>query len=405
MKTAKRRLYIFGAGNIARAALCYLREDEKYREQVFSGFIVTSREGNPKEIDGNPVYSIDDVQNAQDADLIVAVRDQSIPSVVSTLADRGFSDYQLIKKADCIEILEKIWINKSEESAEKFRKNFDRDRMTDDQYLLFLTKQLKSRVLDFEVNLADHCNLNCKCCNHFSPLAEKHFLDIVQYEKDLIRLVELYGENGIGRVMLLGGEPLLNPQIEDIIMLTRKYIGSGNIYLYTNGLLFSKMAESFWKTCANEQVCIKITKYPLKFDYDYWDSFIKEAKIGLVDINKEASEDEKITYWMPIKESGGINAYENYGKCYHANHCVVLREGRLYTCPNAAWVDYLNKYFQKSLPELDVNSISIYEANGKEEIEDFLKRPIPLCEYCDIENYKYDLLWGTSRREAGEWID
>ena len=27
-----------------------------------------------------------------------------------------------------------------------------------------------------EVNLADHCNLNCQCCDHFSPLAKECFL-------------------------------------------------------------------------------------------------------------------------------------------------------------------------------------------------------------------------------------
>ena len=205
--------------------------------------------------------------------------------------------------------------------------------------------------------------------------------------------------------MLLGGEPLLNPMVEDAIRLTRKHIGNGNIYLYTNGLLFPKMPESFWEACESERVCIKVTKYPIKFDYEYWDGFIKKLNIGLVDINEEVSEDEKITFWMPLKENGGINVYENYGKCYHANHCVVLRDGRLYTCPNAAWVDYMNDYFHKSFPELETNSISIYEAKTKEEIDCFLKMPIPLCGYCDIENYKYDLAWGISRREEGEWID
>ena len=404
-RISEMRLFIFGAGNIARATLISLRDNRVLFEEKIEGFVVTSLEGNPREIEGIPVYSIDDMKDMKDVHFIVAVRDVSIPSVISTLTGRGFTDYELVKKEACIDILEKKWINKRQGFALAFKRNFDREHMTDDQYLLFLIKQCKEEVLNFEVNIADHCNLNCKCCNHFSPLAKAHFLDLVQYEKDLIRLRELYGENGIGRVMLLGGEPLLNPAVEDAIRTTRRHIGNGNIYLYTNGLLFPKMSDSFWKTCESERVCIKVTKYPLSFDYGYWEGFIKKSNIGFVDVNEEVSEDEKIIFWMPLKESGGVNVYENYGKCYHANHCVVLRDGRLYTCPNAAWVDYLNDFFHKSFPELNSNSVSIYDAETKEEIDSFLKTPIPLCRYCDIENYEYDLAWGTSRREERESID
>ena len=35
-----------------------------------------------------------------------------------------------------------------------------------------------------EVQIADHCNLNCKYCSHFSPIADTHFYDLKQYEKE-----------------------------------------------------------------------------------------------------------------------------------------------------------------------------------------------------------------------------
>lgn len=39
-----------------------------------------------------------------------------------------------------------------------------------------------------EVNLADHCNLNCQCCDHFSPVASEKFYEFNQYSKDIKRL-------------------------------------------------------------------------------------------------------------------------------------------------------------------------------------------------------------------------
>lgn len=53
---------------------------------------------------------------------------------------------------------------------------------------------VEKEKIRFIVDIVDHCNLNCKCCGHFSPLAPKGFLDINTFERDLKRLHELlYG--------------------------------------------------------------------------------------------------------------------------------------------------------------------------------------------------------------------
>ena len=66
----------------------------------------------------------------------------------------------------------------------------------------------------FIVDIVDHCNLNCKGCGHFSPLAPKSFLDIETFENDLRRLNGLLNGN-IYCFELMGGEALLHPQLED----------------------------------------------------------------------------------------------------------------------------------------------------------------------------------------------
>ena len=51
-----------------------------------------------------------------------------------------------------------------------------------------------------------------------APLAEKKFLNLEIYENDLKRLSELSG--GImHHINILGGEPLLHPEIKKIIIL------------------------------------------------------------------------------------------------------------------------------------------------------------------------------------------
>ncbi|MBR1442338.1 MAG: hypothetical protein IJ583_02255, partial [Firmicutes bacterium] len=50
-----------------------------------------------------------------------------------------------------------------------------------------MTPRSKERI-GIEVNLADHCNLNCQMCDHFAPLAKPTFLDIKAFRKDMERL-------------------------------------------------------------------------------------------------------------------------------------------------------------------------------------------------------------------------
>ena len=92
-----------------------------------------------------------------------------------------------------------------------------------------------------------------------------------------------------------------------------------------------------------------------------------------------------------------------YAKCEHANRCVVLREGRLYTCPLAANVHHYNKFFGKKIPEGTNVSIDLYNVDEWTKLEEFLKYPNEMCSYCDIYHYTYDIPWAVSKRDIREW--
>ena len=63
-----------------------------------------------------------------------------------------------------------------------------------------------------EFHVADHCNLNCKYCTHYSPLVEKPvFTDYERFEADFRQLKKLIID--IGVIRIVGGEPLLNPEL------------------------------------------------------------------------------------------------------------------------------------------------------------------------------------------------
>lgn len=77
------------------------------------------------------------------------------------------------------------------------------------------------RYLEFHV--ADHCNLNCDNCSHFSPMVKGEvFSDYEIVKTDLLRLKELVDNIGIIRIM--GGGMSVKSGIGKIYPISKKYI-------------------------------------------------------------------------------------------------------------------------------------------------------------------------------------
>ena len=57
---------------------------------------------------------------------------------------------------------------------------------------IFLNEQQRKKKLtpkqklQFEVDIASHCNLNCKCCSQFSCIADEEFIDVDQMRRDFV---------------------------------------------------------------------------------------------------------------------------------------------------------------------------------------------------------------------------
>lgn len=56
-----------------------------------------------------------------------------------------------------------------------------------------------------EMHIADHCNLNCKGCTHFSPIFEKELPDFKTRMKDVAWLKSKF--SNVLYFSILGGEP------------------------------------------------------------------------------------------------------------------------------------------------------------------------------------------------------
>lgn len=255
------------------------------------------------------------------------------------------------------------------------------------------------RLAHLTVHLVEHCNLNCQCCDNFSPLASEEYADVAEMSRDFERLAELGGE--IGYIELSGGEALLHPKIVEFISVARSNFSSTEIHIVSNGMLLPQMPDGFWKACADNNIIIVITKYPINLQID-----AMEEKTRMFGVRWRYYDDteEKTSFLAPFDLKGSQNKDRNFVNCFHANCCVYLKHGRIYSCSIAANVRHFNKYFDEHLPDGPENSISIYEATSMQQILDFISKPIPLCKYCDVTGRCFGLPWNTSKRRKGEWV-
>lgn len=269
-----------------------------------------------------------------------------------------------------------------------------------------LKKQIKKTLPQKQLNilamdLNAHCNLRCQSCDHFSPLAKEEYYDINQFERDIKRSSELFGNNGIQRFVLEGGECLLNKNLFEYIRILRQYFPSTCANITTNGILLPAQKKEFWQNLKKYNIGIYYTRYPININYEKIENMAKEYSVNLFCANPH--EKVKTSYKPPLDLEGKQDERESFLNCYHANNTVALKNGKIYPCTIAPYIDRFNNYFNKNLELTEKDGIDIFRAETADEILEFLARPIPFCRYCRTKERTSGHKWVISKKSIEEW--
>ena len=245
-----------------------------------------------------------------------------------------------------------------------------------------------------ETHLVDHCNLNCQGCSHFAPLVSGEvFSDFENFKRDLLRLGQIFHD--VYEIRLMGGEPLLHPDINTFIKFSRQTFPKANIAVSTNGVLLQKMPGAFWKTCAENNAYIKMTNYPIHLDFNAIKQMGKSYQVR-IKIPKQVD-----AFFQFINIKGDSDPVRSFQTCRAMYTTPFLRDGKLYSCSFAPHVHLFNDYFKQEIPVSEKDSISMLEGVTPREIFEFLCHPIPLCKWCRTK--RSYLKWGRSKKDINEW--
>ena len=251
---------------------------------------------------------------------------------------------------------------------------------------------LRTELPYLEFHLTDHCNLNCKGCAHYSPMASDHYADLHQLEKDLQRLAQLF--RNIRLIRLMGGEPLLHPDVDRFIRTTRSAFPKSRIRIVTNGILLPQASQAFWDACRETNTSIDLTVYPPAQEHvDDYRALCEREGVFISTRDVES-------FVAHFNSKGDSQVDKAFRLCPIEYYCRFLQDGHLYPCAKPALVHYFNESFDLKVTAdegIDIYSPSL---SGREVLMR-LNKPIDTCRWCS-----YDLVpfaWETSNRVVEDW--
>ena len=181
-----------------------------------------------------------------------------------------------------------------------------------------------------QFNVVDHCNLTCARCSHSSPLLPKRFLSPKELAADLALL---HPHVRFNYLSLVGGEPLLHPQIVEIVRTARDSGVAGSVNLITNGVLLHRAPPETWQYID----MLFISQYPaVKSDHFEAESDRLRKAYNIKVFVRDIPEFQIIALNRPTEDAELVRAI--YSACTYKNYTYTLHHGQLHLCLTAAFL-------------------------------------------------------------------
>lgn len=229
--------------------------------------------------------------------------------------------------------------------------------------------------LSLEHPLVAHCNLRCANCDHRSPALAPSFSDVTQFERDLSKLRQVLRAKTL---KLIGGEPLLHPNLSEFLKLAKLSGIADRIQVWTNGLLLHRLKPGDLDGCDD----LIISVYPgirQRWNRDLVRSLSGERTFTIqvqgydrffkIEVDAERSDSEISRTFMECKNS-------------HEWSCHSFLDGFYYKCSRAQ--PLASKLSGPTLTDgLDIHS-SHSSADLERRLKAYLscRNPLKACSIC-----------------------
>uniref|UniRef100_M4AVT5 Molybdenum cofactor biosynthesis protein 1 n=1 Tax=Xiphophorus maculatus TaxID=8083 RepID=M4AVT5_XIPMA len=149
------------------------------------------------------------------------------------------------------------------------RRRSSKERLTDEKVLpfsAFLTDSFGRRHNYLRISLTEKCNLRCQYCMPEEGVKLTPRGQLLS-TSEVLTLAQLFVREGVDKIRLTGGEPLIRPDVLDIIAELKKLVGLKTVAVTTNGINLSRLLPKL-KDAGLDLINISLDSLvPAKFEF------------------------------------------------------------------------------------------------------------------------------------------
>ena len=236
--------------------------------------------------------------------------------------------------------------------------------------------------VDFPV--ANGCNLKCEYCFLLNPfragIVSKEYV-IDSFEKWSRKIAPK-------RIILAGGEPLLNPDIAELAVAVHRYWQNAQCEVWTNGFLLPRVPDEVLQVFEREKVVVYISQHMGTEEYQ---DAVQQCLSRLSKFRIQHSVIEAYRDWRNDRhvDADGVpvpcrsNPAVAYSRCI-SKRCTIVLGDKLYRCHYLA---HITSALQEGVAVPEWKRVLTHKPvtfeNSPQEIRDYLfGGPMPECSVC-----------------------
>ena len=241
-----------------------------------------------------------------------------------------------------------------------------------------------------EVHATNSCNLSCQGCSHYTNVLKGGTITPEKLKQDLTPWSKYLD---ITNFAILGGEPLLNKKLPELLDISRKILPQSNLSITTNALLINNVEqEKLLNSLLKNKVLVRVSIHSVKKEYiSKIDPCIKTLKkwqaLGL-----NLRIEDYVSDWSSRYIEGNLiepyedkNPQESWNIC-RSKFCTILLDGHIHKCAAIAFLPLMKKE-GKTSPKFDeyLKYKPIHYSDSLENIANFFQtnsKPESICNMC-----------------------
>ena len=229
----------------------------------------------------------------------------------------------------------------------------------------------------FELIITTKCSLNCKRCSNLMPEYRKRQTAYFRDKEDILKEIDALADSvdEILNCRILGGEPLLHPDLPEILSYLFEKKNIGSIHIITNGTIIPN--ETLLDVMKNERLLVIFSDYgKLSRNLTSCSELLKKEGIKCsTDVVLKWSDLGDLAQ-RKASQKDLIRQRKNCKFC-----CKTYLNGRLYLCPRSAFATDLN-YFDYPNDYVDIHKLDYSEKRKRIAELLYHKKYLLACAHC-----------------------